>query len=88
MLLAGDAAAFIDPFAGDGISLALHGGVMAAQALIPFVQPVCISCPGVSRLGPCGLPHSVFPATGPGVAKRVAHQEITFGTRHGCALQS
>ena len=35
---AGDAAAFIDPFAGDGISLALHGGVMAAQALIPFVQ--------------------------------------------------
>ncbi len=38
MLLAGDAAAFIDPFAGDGISLALHGGVMAAQALIPFVQ--------------------------------------------------
>jgi flavin-dependent dehydrogenase len=38
MFLAGDAAAFIDPFAGDGISLALHGGVMAAQALIPFVQ--------------------------------------------------
>ncbi len=38
MLLAGDAAAFIDPFAGDGISLALHGGVMAAQALVPFLQ--------------------------------------------------
>jgi flavin-dependent dehydrogenase len=38
MLLAGDAAAFIDPFAGDGISLALHGGVMAAQALMPFLH--------------------------------------------------
>jgi flavin-dependent dehydrogenase len=38
MFLAGDAAAFIDPFAGDGISLALHGGVMAAQAVMPFLQ--------------------------------------------------
>jgi menaquinone-9 beta-reductase len=28
---AGDAAAFIDPFTGDGISLALHSGVLAAQ---------------------------------------------------------
>jgi flavin-dependent dehydrogenase len=33
MLLAGDAAGFIDPFAGDGISLALHGGQMAATLL-------------------------------------------------------
>jgi flavin-dependent dehydrogenase len=38
MLLAGDAAAFIDPFAGDGISLALHGGVLAAQALMPVLH--------------------------------------------------
>jgi menaquinone-9 beta-reductase len=38
MFLAGDAAAFIDPFAGDGISLALHGGVMAARALDPFFR--------------------------------------------------
>src|SRR4051812_31195852 len=30
----GDAAGFIDPFVGDGISLALRSGVMAAQALI------------------------------------------------------
>jgi flavin-dependent dehydrogenase len=37
MLLAGDAAAFIDPFAGDGISLALHGGVMAAESLMPHL---------------------------------------------------
>jgi flavin-dependent dehydrogenase len=30
----GDAAGFIDPFVGDGISLALRSGVMAARALI------------------------------------------------------
>ena len=33
-LLAGDAAGFIDPFVGDGISMALHSGAMAANALI------------------------------------------------------
>jgi len=38
MLLAGDAAGFIDPFAGDGISLALHGGKLAAELLMPFVR--------------------------------------------------
>ena len=38
MLLAGDAAAFIDPFAGDGISLALHSGTLAAESLVPFLQ--------------------------------------------------
>ena len=32
VLNAGDAAAFIDPFVGDGISLALRSGVMAAQS--------------------------------------------------------
>jgi menaquinone-9 beta-reductase len=36
MLLAGDSAGFIDPFAGDGISLALHGGALAAHFLLPF----------------------------------------------------
>jgi menaquinone-9 beta-reductase len=36
MLLAGDAAAFIDPFAGDGISLALHSGALVAESLAPF----------------------------------------------------
>ena len=41
MLLAGDAAAFIDPFAGDGISLALHSGALAAECSIPFFQGVC-----------------------------------------------
>ena len=37
MLLAGDSAGFIDPFVGDGISLALHSGVLAAKALAPFL---------------------------------------------------
>lgn len=34
----GDAAAFIDPFVGDGISLALRTGVAAAESLISFAQ--------------------------------------------------
>jgi flavin-dependent dehydrogenase len=33
VLFAGDAAGFIDPFVGDGISLALRSGMMAASAL-------------------------------------------------------
>jgi flavin-dependent dehydrogenase len=36
VLLAGDAAGFIDPFVGDGIALALRSGAAAAQALLPF----------------------------------------------------
>ena len=36
MLLAGDSAGFIDPFSGDGISLALQSGTLAAEALLPF----------------------------------------------------
>ena len=38
MLLAGDSASFIDPFAGDGISLALHSGTLAAQSLQQFLS--------------------------------------------------
>jgi flavin-dependent dehydrogenase len=38
VLCAGDAAGFIDPFAGDGISLALRSGILAGQALLPFWQ--------------------------------------------------
>ena len=41
MVLAGDAAAFIDPFAGDGISLALHSGTLAAECLEGFFQGRC-----------------------------------------------
>lgn len=41
MLLAGDAAGFIDPFAGDGISLALHTGALAAESLVDFLRDKC-----------------------------------------------
>jgi len=36
ILMAGDAAGFVDPFVGDGISLALRGGTSAAECLMPF----------------------------------------------------
>jgi flavin-dependent dehydrogenase len=38
VLMAGDAATFVDPFVGDGVSLALRGGSLAASALVPFFQ--------------------------------------------------
>lgn len=38
LLQAGDAAAFVDPFVGDGISLALRGGALAAGCLVPFFR--------------------------------------------------
>ncbi|HEX2331014.1 MAG TPA: NAD(P)/FAD-dependent oxidoreductase [Candidatus Angelobacter sp.] len=41
MFVAGDAAAFIDPFSGDGISLALHSGLMAAEAAIEHLRGLC-----------------------------------------------
>jgi geranylgeranyl reductase family protein len=41
MMLAGDAAGFIDPFAGDGISLALQSGRLAAEVLVPFFRGKC-----------------------------------------------
>lgn len=40
-VLAGDAAAFIDPFAGDGISMALHSGWLAAVSLVPYLRGHC-----------------------------------------------
>jgi len=36
ILMAGDAAGFVDPFVGDGISLALRSGRLAGECLIPF----------------------------------------------------
>lgn len=36
MFFAGDAAGFVDPFTGDGISLALHSGTLAAKSLESF----------------------------------------------------
>jgi len=38
ILLAGDTASFVDPFVGDGISLALRSGALAAQCLVPFFR--------------------------------------------------
>ena len=38
VLLAGDAAGFIDPFTGDGISLAIHSGIQAASALCGYIK--------------------------------------------------
>jgi menaquinone-9 beta-reductase len=37
MMRTGDAAAFVDPFVGDGISLALRSGALAAESLMPFL---------------------------------------------------
>jgi flavin-dependent dehydrogenase len=38
VLLAGDAAGFVDPFVGDGISLALRSGELSARSLMPFLE--------------------------------------------------
>ncbi len=38
IFMAGDAAVFVDPFVGDGISMALRSGVLAAQTLMPFFR--------------------------------------------------
>lgn len=48
ILMAGDAAAFVDPFVGDGISLALRSGRMAGNSLMPFFSRI-ISLPDVAR---------------------------------------
>jgi flavin-dependent dehydrogenase len=37
ILMVGDAACFVDPFVGDGISLALRSGALAAECLVPFL---------------------------------------------------
>lgn len=41
MLQVGDSAGFVDPFVGDGISLALRSGVLAADCLAPFFHGEC-----------------------------------------------
>lgn len=38
ILQVGDAAGFVDPFVGDGISLALRSGALAAESLRPFIE--------------------------------------------------
>jgi len=49
LLMAGDAAAFVDPFVGDGISLALRSGSLAGSCLIPFFVG-SISLPEATRV--------------------------------------
>jgi flavin-dependent dehydrogenase len=41
MLQTGDSAAFVDPFIGDGISLALRSGNLAGNSLSPFFRNEC-----------------------------------------------
>jgi flavin-dependent dehydrogenase len=41
ILQAGDAATFVDPFVGDGISLALRSGDLAGNCLAPFFRNEC-----------------------------------------------
>jgi flavin-dependent dehydrogenase len=48
VLTAGDAAAFVDPFVGDGISLGLRSGGLAGECLIP-VFAGSISLPDAAR---------------------------------------
>ena len=38
VLRAGDAAGFVDPFVGDGMSLALRSGALAVESLLPFLR--------------------------------------------------
>jgi flavin-dependent dehydrogenase len=41
MLQVGDSATFVDPFIGDGVSLALRSGDLAGNCLIPFFRNEC-----------------------------------------------
>ncbi len=41
MFLVGDSAAFIDPFCGDGISIAIHSGILAAETAEEFLAGRC-----------------------------------------------
>ncbi len=48
-LFVGDAAAFIDPFAGDGISIALRSGRAAAQCICKFLLGPAALCEAVTQ---------------------------------------
>jgi menaquinone-9 beta-reductase len=51
VLLAGDAAGFVDPFVGDGISLALRSGSLAARCLKSFFSGAASLPDAVGRYG-------------------------------------
>jgi menaquinone-9 beta-reductase len=48
LLLAGDAAGFVDPMTGDGMHLALHGGQLAAEVAVEMLNDPTLD--GVARL--------------------------------------
>ncbi len=49
VLNAGDAAAFVDPFVGDGIALALRGGNIAAGCVLPYLRGECTLAASLER---------------------------------------
>lgn len=49
MLQAGDSATFVDPFIGDGISLALRSGALAAECLTSFFRGDCTHDATIAR---------------------------------------
>lgn len=49
ILNAGDAAGFVDPFVGDGISLALRGGHLSARILLKFLAGTAELKPSLDR---------------------------------------
>jgi flavin-dependent dehydrogenase len=50
LLLAGDAAGFIDPITGDGLRFALHGATMAAAVALEVLAGRCASDQAASQL--------------------------------------
>lgn len=61
VLCAGDAAGFIDPFVGDGISLALHSGALAARSLAPCFEH-CMALPAAAAAYEGGYRRAFLPA--------------------------
>ena len=60
MLMVGDSAGFVDPFVGDGISLALRSGALAAQCLHVFFNAEA-SLPEAARGYAQAYRHSLLP---------------------------
>lgn len=58
ILFVGDAASFIDPFVGDGISIALRSGKLASECLVNFLA----RCPGSHGVRDLGRSPSATPA--------------------------
>ena len=61
MLMAGDAAGFVDPFVGDGISLALRSGALAASCLRSVLCGEDFPARGRNPLSPNATGQSLLP---------------------------